>query len=38
VRAQIGISALPAGTYYLKVSGVNTTSVGQYRVWARDVP
>jgi subtilisin family serine protease len=38
VRAQIGISSMAPGTYYLKVSGASPTSVGQYRIWARDTP
>jgi subtilisin family serine protease len=37
-RAQFGIQLLPAGSYFVKVSGVNATSTGQYRIWIRDTP
>jgi subtilisin family serine protease len=37
-RASLGVSGVPVGTVFIKVSGVNSTNVGQYRVWVRDTP
>jgi subtilisin family serine protease len=37
-RASLGVSGVPAGNLFIKVSGVNATNVGQYRVWVRDTP
>jgi subtilisin family serine protease len=38
LRAQLGVAGVPAGTYYVKISGVAASNFGQYRVWVRDQP
>jgi hypothetical protein len=38
VRSAVGVTGVPAGTLYVKVSGYDATSVGQYRLWVRDTP
>jgi subtilisin family serine protease len=37
-RAALAVSGIPAGILYVKISGYDPTSVGQYRVWVRDTP